>query len=90
MKTKVTETFIQIAERVPPGDRWVLVGENNKSIHNSITDTLEAWFKETNVKCEYRLAPLEGKLYAIYSNEEVIPEEKPKTYSLYGEFKQGI
>lgn len=90
MKTKLYETFVQIAERVPPGDRWVLVGDNDKTVYNSITDTLEAWFKESGIKCEFRLAPLDSKLYAIITNEEVIPEEKPKTYSLYGEFKQGI
>ena len=78
-----------IATRVPPGDKWTLVDDKKKIVHESLTDTLEAHFKHTRVGCEFRLVPLDSKLYAIVSHEvEIIPEE-PKEFSMYGEFKQG-
>ena len=40
MEKKVEEYYEVIANRVPPGDRWTLVG--SKTIHNSITEALEA------------------------------------------------
>jgi len=88
---KITKEISKlIATRVPPGDKWSLVGDPKNEIYNSITNTLEAYFTKTNFKGEYRLSPLEGKLYVIELIEELVPEDKPKTYSLYGEFKQGI
>ena len=81
------ETFekIQIAERVPPGDRWRLLDEKNT--HESLTDTLEAYFQKTEFKGDYLLSPLDSKLYIIIFNEV---EEVEKRYSFYGEFKQGL
>ena len=69
MKTKVIERNEVIATRVPPGDRWSLVDDSKKVIHKSLTDTLEAYLEVTNFKGEYRLAPLDGKLYAIKSSD---------------------
>ena len=82
---KETQEFLEvIANRVPPGDRWTLVGD--KTIHNSITETLEAWFQKTGEKAEFRLAPLQGKLYVIRTEEVEITPEPPKQFSIYGDY----
>ena len=90
MATQLEEYNQLIATRVPPGDRWTLVGDAKKSVYESITDVLEAYLHETNFAGEYRLDPLGSKLYAIQASEIEIIKEAPKTYSLYGEFKQGV
>ena len=90
MDTKLTENNKLIATRVPPGDKWILVDDNEKVIHESLTDALEAYFQKTGQKCEFRLAPLDSKLYAINTHEEEIIPEPPKEYSIYGHFKQGV
>ena len=79
-----------IAKRVPPGDRWTLIGDPKKEVFKSLTDALEAFFHQTGFKGAYRLDPLDSKLYAIQTQEEEIKKEEPKMYSLYGEFKQGV
>ena len=85
MKTKVEEFYEVIANRVPPGDRWALVGD--KTIYNSITEALEAWFAKTGEKAEFKLAPLAGKLYVIRTeNVEIVPEA-PKKFNIYGDFE---
>lgn len=90
METKITEHNELIATRVPPGDRWALVGDPKKEVFKSLTDALEAFFHQTGFKGAYRLDPLNSKLYAIQTHEEEIKKEEPKMYSLYGEFRQGI
>ena len=72
MKTKVVERNEVIATRVPPGDRWTLVEDSKKIIHKSLTDALEAYLTSTGFKGEYRLAPLDSKLYAIKTSEEEV------------------
>ena len=85
MKTEVIERNELIATRVPPGDRFSLVDDSKKIIHKSLTDTLEAYLMSTNFKGEYRLAPLDGKLYAIKTTEEEIKPEPIKKYNIYGD-----
>ena len=85
MKTEVIERNEVIATRVPPGDRWSLVEDSKKVIHKSLTDTLEAYLMSTNFKGEYRLAPLDGKLYAIKTTEEEVKPEPIKKYNIYGD-----
>ena len=89
METQIIETNQLIAQRVPPGDQWVLVDDKTETIHPTITDALEAWFDKTGMKVEFRLAPLDSKLYAIIPHEEEIIPEEPKEFSIYGEFRQG-
>jgi len=84
METKVEEFYEVIANRVPPGDRWTLVGD--KTIYNSITETLEAWFAKTGEKAEFKLAPLQGKLYVIRTEEVEIKPEPPKKFNIYGDY----
>ena len=79
------ETNIIIARRVPPSDRWRLTEEDSEGkIHNSLTEVLEAYFQKTQTRCEFRLAPLKGELYAI-TTEEVAPPPL-KTFNLYDEY----
>lgn len=74
-----------IATRVPPGDRWTLRTDSRKVIHNSLTETLEAYFMESKQKCEYRLAPMDSKLYVIKTVEEEIIPEPPRSFNIYGD-----
>jgi hypothetical protein len=85
MKTKVVERNEVIATRVPPGDRWTLVDDSKKIIHKSLTDALEAYLTSTGFKGEYRLAPLDGKLYAIKTSEEEVKLPPVKKYNIYGD-----
>jgi len=81
---KEKQEFLElIANRVPPGDRWTLVGDNK--MHNSLTEALEAWFGKTGEKAEFRLAPLQSKLYVIRTEEIEIKPEPPKRYNIYGD-----
>lgn len=82
---KITEHNELIATRIPPGDRWTLKNDTRKVIYTSITDVLEAYFNETQFKGEYRLAPLESKLFAINIVEEEIKPEPTKRLNLYGD-----
>ena len=44
MEKKVVEHNELIATRVPPGDRWTLVGDPKKEVFGNLTDALEAFF----------------------------------------------
>ena len=83
MKTEVKEHLELIATRVPPGDRWTLVGDS--IVHKSITDAMQSWFDKNNESVEFRLAPLDSKLYVIRSKEVEIKPPPIKSYSLYGD-----
>ena len=85
MKVEKVEYNELIATRVPPGDQWVLVNDRNKVIHKSLTDALEAWFEKNQEQVEFRLAPLDSKLYVIRSEEKEIQPEPPKRYNIYGD-----
>ena len=74
-----------IATRVPPGDQWVLVNDKSKVIHKSLTDALEAWFDVNQEKAEFRLAPLDSKLYVIRSEVKEIQPEPVKRFNIYGD-----
>ena len=84
MKTEVKEFNELIANRQAPGDRWVLVGDSK--VHNSLTEALEAWFSKAGEKAEFRLAPLDSKLYVIRTEEVEIKPEPPKKFSIYGDY----
>jgi hypothetical protein len=86
-KKKVIEENILIARRVPPGDKWRLVAnEPDGTVHKTLTDTLEAYMVKTGFKGEYRLAPLQSKLFAISTTEEEVKVEPIKKFSIYGEY----
>lgn len=73
------EKILEIANRIPPGDKW----EVNNVVYNSLTEALNAYYVSCTIKpSAFRLEPLKGKLYVI-KEEEV--ELKAKTYNIYGE-----
>ena len=90
LRTEQVETPVLIATRVPPGDKWKLVDDAYEATHPSLTDALEAYFQATGFKGDYKLAPLDSKLYALYSEEIEIKQPEEKIYGLFGEFRQGI
>jgi hypothetical protein len=85
MKQKV-EKNIKIADRVPPGDKWQVMGV--KEIQPSLTDALNAYYVAATVKPQaFRLEPIKGNLYIITTEDiEIIPEP-PKQFDLYGEYE---
>jgi hypothetical protein len=86
METQVVETLELIANRVKGrGDTWILVGDTKKVVHPSLTDTLEAWFEKNQEKVEFRLAPLDSKLYVIRSEIKEIQPEPVKRFNIYGD-----
>ena len=85
MEKEIVEYNELIATRVPPGDSWTLVGDKSKVIHKSLTDALEAWFEVNQEQVEFRLAPLDSKLYVIRNEEKEIKPEPPKRYNIYGD-----
>ena len=85
METQVVETLELIGTRRAPGDNWILVGDAKKVVHPSLTDALEAWFEKNQEKVEFRLAPLDSKLYVIRTEEKTIEPEPVKRYNLYGD-----
>jgi hypothetical protein len=84
-KTEIQEKLIEIANRVPPGDRFKVNGVDK--IQTSLTEALEAYFQITEVKPKsFRLDLFDGKLYAIFPEQVEIKEPEPKKYSIYGEY----
>jgi hypothetical protein len=84
-KIEVVEKNIEIANRIPPGDRWQVIGV--EGIQKGLTDALEAYYNVATIKPKaFRLGLTEGKLYAIVSDEVEIQEPEPKKYSIYGDY----
>lgn len=73
------EIKTEIFKRLPPGDRWVEIGNHSEIIFNSLTDALEHYFQKTKTRQYY----IDAGLGYIYKIDEVVPE--PMRYSLYGE-----
>jgi len=74
-----------IATRVPPGDNWELVIDQGNTIEGLVM-VLTMYMRKTKFKGEYRLAPLDGKLYAIKKHEVQVEEPEPMKFDLYGEY----
>ena len=74
-----------IATRKPPGDNWELVIDQGSTIEGLVM-ALTMYMRKTKFKGHYRLEPLDGKLYAIKTEEIEIPEEEPMKFDLYGEY----
>jgi len=74
-----------IAKRKAPGDNWVLEIDQTNVIEGLVM-ALTMYMRATKFKGEYRLAPLDGKLYAIKKHEIEIEEEEPMKFDLYGEY----
>lgn len=74
-----------IAKRKAPGDNWILERDQSTVIEGLVM-ALTMYMRATKFKGEYRLAPLDGKLYAIKKHEVEIEEEEPMKFDLYGEY----
>jgi len=74
-----------IATRVPPGDNWELTIDQGTTIEGLVM-ALTMYMRRTKFKGEYRLAPLDGKLYAIKKHEVQVEEPEPMKFDLYGEY----
>jgi putative aminopeptidase FrvX len=86
MEKETVEYNELIATRVKgQGDTWILVEDKNKVIHRSLTDALEAWFEKNQIKAEFRLSPLDSKLYVIRNEEKEIQPEPVKRFNIYGD-----
>ena len=74
-----------IAKRVPPGDRWSLVADPSSTTYESLTDTLEAYFKKTQFNAAFYLDPIGSALYAVKRTEVEIKPKPIKTFDFYGD-----
>ena len=61
------------------GDTWKLIEGGTE--YPSLTETLEAYFQNTGDKCNFRLEPLNSKLFAIKQGNV----EPPKRFNIYGD-----
>ncbi len=82
---KTVEQNELIATRVPPGDKWMLVDDEKRVVHPSLTDVLEAYFRLHKFVGDFRISPKEGKLYAIKQVEEIIPPKPARVFNMYGD-----
>ena len=80
---QVIEDNLLIATRVPPGDNWRVVGSNE--VTEGLVMALTKYMRENNFKGNYRLEPLNGKLFAINTYEEEVEQPEPMIFDLYGE-----
>ena len=85
MLLEKVEQNVLIAERVKPGDRWVLTG-TQEPIYESLTDALEAYYYIATVKPQaFRLEPMQSKLFAIVEKEQEVKVAPVKRYNIYGD-----
>lgn len=87
MAKEKIENKILIANRIiGKGDSWKRIDiAGNGETYPSLTETLEAYFQSTKIKCDFYLSPINGKLYAIDIKEKEIDIPQPKKYDIYGE-----
>jgi hypothetical protein len=79
--TETVEKLVLIAERIPPGDNWLMKGTK----YPSLIETLNAYhIMNVGKQKAYRLEPTQGKIYAIV---ETIQEVEPsKKYNIYNDY----
>ena len=69
----------EVATRVPPGDRWKVVGSD--VLFTSLTDSLNSIYLEHKVS-EFHIDAKKG---VIYIDDGVVIEPEIETFDLYGE-----
>lgn len=84
-EVKIVEENELIAVRVPPGDNWELVIDQGNTIEGLVM-ALTMYMRKTKFKGNYRLEPLNGKLFAIKTFEEEVEQPEPMIFDLYGEY----
>ena len=85
MAKETIESVELIALRVPPGDQWELVIDKENVIEG-LVQALTQYMRKTKFKGNYRLEPLNGRLYAIREEEVDVTEPEPEKFDLYGEY----
>ena len=70
-----------VAQRVPPGDRWVLVEEENDDVYGTLTDCLNQIFMVHQATQFF----IDAKKGEVYIEDGVEKPQPVKKYSLYGE-----
>ena len=69
-----------IATRISgKGDTWKLIEGDTE--YPSLTETLEAYFQNTGNKCNFRLEPLNSKIFAIKQGNP----EPTRQFNIYGD-----
>jgi len=69
------------ATRVPPGDRWAIIDDDEERVYGSLTELLNAIFVKTGMTQFY----MDAKVGEVHI-EDGIPKKEPiKKFSLYGE-----
>jgi|TARA_B100001250_G_scaffold267159_1_gene230455 hypothetical protein len=69
----------EVATRVPPGDRWKVVGSD--VLYTSLTDALNSIYLEHKVS-DFHIDARKG---FIYIDDGVVIEPEIETFDLYGE-----
>jgi hypothetical protein len=69
----------QVATRVPPGDRWQVVGSD--VLYTSLTDALNSIYLEHKVS-DFHIDARKG---FIYIDDGIVIEPEIETFDLYGE-----
>ena len=67
------------AKRVPPGDRWSIVG--SEEVYSSLTELLNAIYKQTKATEFF----VDAKAGEVHIEDGVEPPVEIETYSMYGE-----
>jgi len=70
-----------VAQRVPPGDRWILIEEENDVVYGTLTDCLNQIFMVHEATQFY----IDAKKGEVYIEDGVEKPQPVKKYSLYGE-----
>ena len=70
-----------VAQRVPPGDRWILVDEENDVVYGTLTDCLNQIFMVHDATQFF----VDAKKGEVYIEDGVEKPQPVKKYSLYGE-----
>ena len=69
----------EVATRVPPGDRWKVVGSD--VLYTSLTDALNSIYLEHKVS-DFQIDAKKG---IIFIDDGVVIEPEIETFDLYGE-----
>jgi hypothetical protein len=84
MEKQTTEHLVEIAQRVPPSDRWKV--KNVDIVQNSLTEALESYYMVADIKPKSFILDLEkGKIFIIVTSEQEVKIPEPKKFNIYGE-----